>query len=203
MKYIIKLATALLSILQKIEKARHIILMMTGNANFPSPVPSMTVLATAANQLEALSLKAKEGTKSDRAALRAKASDVDLLFKQLASHVEGVANANPATAEAVILSSGFDLRKKGPRTVTLFGGKATGKPGEILLQHQGVKRSVYVIEMCTDLSKANWGTIYEGTRGRFLATDLQPGAWYYFRARTISPNGASEWSDAVAVYLIK
>lgn len=203
MKYLVKLAIALLSIIQKIEKSRHIVLMMTGNTNFTSPNPTTTLVTTTTNQLEALALKAKEGTRSDTAAMRAKERELDMLLKQLAVYVEGVANANPSTAEAVILSSGFELKKKSTRTVSPFSGKTTSKPGEVKLQCQGVDRGTIEFQMCTDLTKPDWSTINRGTRGRILVTDLPPGAWYYFRCRTITANGTSDWSDVVAVYVIK
>ncbi|MBS1508033.1 MAG: hypothetical protein JSS79_15440 [Bacteroidetes bacterium] len=203
MAYVIKLALALLTIFQKIEKSRHITLMMTGNTNFTSPNPSLNLMNTTTNQLEALALKAKEGTKSDTAAMRAKERELDILFKQLSAYVLGVANANGTTAEAVILSSGFDLRAKANRKTVLFSGKTTKRPGEIGLQHEGIERGSYEFRMCTDLTKALWETIYRGTRGRFLVTDLPAGAWYYFQGRTITADGTSEWSDVVAVYLIK
>jgi hypothetical protein len=203
MAYIIKLALALLSVFQKIEKSRHITLMMTGNTNFTSPNPTINLVATTTNQLEALALKAKEGTKSDTANMRAKERELDILLKQLAAYVLGVANANGTTAEAVILSSGFELRAKTTRKSVLFSGKSTKKPGEIALQHEGIGRGTYEFQMCTDLTKALWETVYRGTRGRFLVTDLPAGAWYYFQGRTITTEGTSEWSDVVAVYLIK
>jgi hypothetical protein len=203
MKYLVKLALSLLSIIQKIEKARHIVLMMTGNVNFTSPIPSTTVVATTTNQLEALSLKAKDGNRSDRATVRAKERELDMLLKQMAVYIEGVANMNPNTAEAVILSSGFDIRKNSTRTIPPISGKPTGKPGELKLQCQAVDRGTHEFQMCTDLTKQDWNTINRGTRGRILVTGLPPGAWYYFRHRTITAQGTSEWSDVIAVYLIK
>jgi hypothetical protein len=153
--------------------------------------------------LEALLLKAKDGNRSDRAAMHAKARELDMLLKQMAVYIEGVANLNANTAEAVILSSGFDIKKTGTRTIAPFSGKATGNPGEVKLQCQAVDRGTHEFQMCTDLTKQDWNTINRGTRGRILVTGLPPGAWYYFRHRTITAQGTSEWSDVIAVYLIK
>ncbi|MBS1508572.1 MAG: hypothetical protein JSS79_18190 [Bacteroidetes bacterium] len=203
MKYLVKLALSLLSIIQKIEKARHLVIMMTGNANFASPTPTPAQVTTTTNQLEALLLKAKDGTKSDTAAMRAKERELDILIKQLSTYVEGVANANQTTAEAVILSSGFDLRKKASRNTPELSGKTTGIPGEIKLHRLAVHRGSIEFQMCTDLTNPDWKTINRGTRGIILVTGLPAEAWYYFRSRTITADGTSEWSDVVAVYLIK
>jgi hypothetical protein len=204
MKFIVKMAWALLSIVQKIERSRSIGISITGNPNFPSPNPTVATVTTATNQLEAAALKARTGTKSDTTAMHDKEDALDMLMKQLATYVEGIANQNPLTAEAVIQSAGMDVVRRANRSVPLFEAVATGKPGEIRLQRKGVKRGTYEFQMSTDITKEeNFETINRGTQSRFLVTDLAPGKWYYFRARAITPEGTGEWSDVKEVYLIK
>ena len=204
MKFFVKLAWALLSIIQKIERSRSIGISMTGNPNFPSPNPTVATVTTATNQLEAAALKAKTGTKSDTTVMHDKEDALDLLIKQLAMYVEAIANQNPATAEAVIQSAGFEVRRQATRNVPLFGGWTTGNPGEIQLARKAEKRCTYEFQMCVDVVKEeNYKTIHRGTQGHFLVTDLEPGRWYYFRVRVITKDGTGEWSEVIAVYLIK
>jgi hypothetical protein len=86
-------------------KARHIIESMTGNTSFPTPVPALTVITTAAdNYSNALAMaNGKQATQ-----LRAKTrTQLMLVLKQLGAYVNATANG-----DAVILAgSGFDLNK--------------------------------------------------------------------------------------------
>lgn len=202
MKFLVKLGISRMTILQKIDTSRHFTLSMTGNVNFPSPIPTLTVVATTTNQLEAAVLKAKGGSKSDTTAKRDKEEDLDLLLIQLAAYVQGVANQNEGTAEAVIQSAGMDVRSKSTRTIRDFEVFLTRVSGEVRLQYKAVKRGAYEFQICTDLTnEANWTTFEAGTRGRVVKSGLALNMRYYFRARVITPAGRSEWSEVRSVYV--
>jgi hypothetical protein len=203
MKIFAKLGISLMSVLQKIEKARTIVLLMTGNINFPSPYPTLATITSITNQLDAARLKANSGSKEAATTVHYLEDELDMALKQLAGYVEGIANQNKSTAEEVILSAGMDLRRKYSRSVPEFSAMPTDMPGCVKLVHQGIKRGAHEFQMCTDPSnEANWRTIYMGTSGRFVMTKLTPGVVYYFRARSISKDGPSKWSDVRKVYLI-
>lgn len=186
----------------KLESTRFWITQLTGNANFPSPVPTAATMATGANQLEAAMLVAKGGGPDDTAVMRLKEEALDLLLRQFVAYVENTANANPNAAEAIILSAGLQVRKRYTRNVPEFGAVLTGKPGEIRVQHKAVSYGTFEFQISTDITKEeNWVTFYAGTRGRVIKGDLAINTRYYFRVRVTSRDGRSDWSEVRSVYL--
>ena len=181
---------------KKIVKTRFIVTSMTGNANFGTPSPTLATITTNVNALEAAHIAAKGGGKDDTANMRAKEAVLDLSLKLLGYYVEIIASANPANAEAIILSAGMDVRGKGGNKVRGFEVSATGNIGEVRLQREGVIRGSYEYQMSIDISTdANWQRIYSGTRNRFVKSGLASGTRYYFRAAGIDKNGLSPWSS--------
>ena len=67
LKTVVVLKLARKSIPEKIEKARYIVKSMTGNVNFTTPVPALSTIITAVNELEKAFLKAQSGRKDDMA----------------------------------------------------------------------------------------------------------------------------------------
>jgi hypothetical protein len=187
---------------QKIESTRFWVLQITGNPNFPTPSPTAATLATGANQLEAATLAAKGGGPDDWAAMRLKEEALNLLLRQFAGYVEITANANPAAAEAIILSAGLQVRSSSTRKVKPFSVKPTGNPGEVMLYLSGVSGGTVEFQISTDISsEANWKTFNVGTRRRITKGDLSYNTRYYFRARAVTSKGHTEWSEVCIVYL--
>jgi len=185
---------------KKIVKTRFIVTSMTGNANFGTPSPTLATITTNVNALEAASIAAKGGGKDETANMRAKEAVLDLSLKLLGYYVEGIASANPANAEAIILGAGMDVRGKGGNFARGFEVSATGNIGEVRFQQAGVSHGSYEYQMSIDPSSdANWQRIYSGTRNRFVKSGLVSGTRYYFRAASIDKNGLSPWSSVKAM----
>ena len=189
---------------KKIELARFIVTQVVGNPNFPSPTPSLATLATAANNAEAALLAAKRGSANDKATLRTKIAELNLVLSEFGDYVKNHANTNPNTAEAVILSAGLQVRKKATHTTPDFSAMLTGKPREVKLQHKAVTPGSYEFQICTDLTnEANWVTFAVGTLSRVVKGGLAPNTRYYFRARVIGRDGYSAWSEVRSVFIME
>lgn len=189
---------------KKVEFVRFCVTSVTGNPNFVSPLPTAATMATTANNTEAALMAAKGGGADDKANLRVKLAALDLMMRQFAGYVDTIANANPATAEAVILSAGLQVKSKGTRTVREFDAFLTGRPGEVELRHKSVKNGVHEFQICTDITnELNWVTFETGTRGRVFKRDLLVNTRYYFRARVIDKNGRSAWSEVRSVFVME
>jgi hypothetical protein len=201
MRAVVKLGMWKISIAEKIAKIRFIIMSLIGNAWFPSPFPTPATITTNVNNLEAAMLKAQGGGVDDVAAMRAAEVKLDLSLKLLAAYVENIANADTAYAEAIILSAGMELKKKGgnkrqPVDATL------GKTGEVIITCPGVKGATYEVQMCTDFTnEANWKRIYIGTKSKFVMKGLTPGVRYYFRVCAITKDGVQPWSVVKGVFV--
>jgi hypothetical protein len=197
MKTNVKLGLSRLPIEKKIVKTRFIVTSMTGNVNFTTPSPTLAVITANVNALETASLAARGGGPDDTANMYAKETVLDLSLKSLGGYVEGIANASPLNAVAIILSAGMDVRAKASVTSVDFAVRAKGQ-GELKLMHHGVDRGTYEFQMSTDpSSEANWQRIYCGTRGRIVKSGLNSGTRYYFRAAVIDKNGLSPWSTVM------
>src|ERR1035438_1144543 len=132
-KTVVVLGLAGLSIPKKVEKARFIVTSMTGNANFNTPNPALAIITANTASLETAQLAAKGGGVDDTANMHAMELVLDLSLKSLAAYVEGIANVNPMSAEAIILSAGMGVKSTGGRTAKDFAVTQTGNPGEVKL----------------------------------------------------------------------
>jgi hypothetical protein len=147
---------------------------------------------------------ATKGGRDDKANLKLKIAALDLCLHQFATYVENVANANPATAETVVISAGLEVKSKVRHTVVAFDAFLTGNPGEVQVVHPGILRGVIEFQICTDITNgANWATFEISTRARVIKSGLTPNTRYYFRARTIGKNGPSAWSEVISVFVME
>ena len=188
---------------KKIEFVRFVITQVTGNPNFPSPSPTMATLATSANNAEAALLAAKAGGADDKANLRVKVDGMGLLMRQLVGYVETTANANPTTAEVVVLSAGLEVKRRSNPDIPVFYVMLTGNPGEVRIQHKAIRGAAYEIQICTDLTnEANWVDFEATTLSRIVKGGLTANTRYYFRARVITSTGPSAWSEVRSVFVM-
>src|SRR5258708_25791293 len=134
MKTLVKMGLSQMPIEKKIVNTRFMVTSMTGNANFGTPNPTLATITTNVNALEAASIAAKGGGKDETANMRAKEAVLDLSLKLLGYYVEGIASANPANAEAIILSAGMDVKGKGGNVSHTFEVAATGNVGAVRFQ---------------------------------------------------------------------
>jgi hypothetical protein len=202
MKTIVKMGMSQLSIEKKIVKTRFIVTSMTGNANFTTPSPALATITANVNALETACLAAKGGGKDDTANMRAKEMILDFSLKSLGAYVEGIANASPINAEAIVLSAGMDVKAKGKPATIDFVVQPQGQ-GAVKVMCKATKRATYEFQVSTDLSSdANWQWIYSGTRGRIIMNGLSSGKQYYFRSAVIDKNGFGPWSDVKNTFVL-
>ncbi len=197
-KVVVVLKLAKMPIPQKVAKARFIVTSMTGNASFTTPSPTLAVITTNINTLEAAYITASGGGVDDTASMHSKEFLLELSLKSLAAYVEGIANANPITAEAVVLSSGMELKSPSVHQSKEFNVKPTGDPGEVKLSTKYVDRSSYIWQMTTDpAAESGWATIGQATQASLIKTGLTSGSRYYFRVATVGKEGLEPWSNTV------
>lgn len=199
-KAVVVLGLSKLTIPQKIEFARFIVTSMTGNANFTTPNPALLTITTNANALETAHIAAKGGGKDETAAMHAKEQLLDLSLKLLAAYVEGIANANPANAEAIALSSGMNTKKNASPRPNGFRVEHGKNAGEVNLRTNADDRAVFVWETTTTPDdEATWTTLNSSTRAHYLATGLNSGTRYYFRVAKIDKDGQGDWSNVLNI----
>jgi hypothetical protein len=197
------LGIAKLTVPQKIEFARFVETSMAGNPHFASPSPALTVLNTAANELELAHLAALSGGKDETAVVRDKELALELVLKSVCSYVETIANGNITTAESTILSAGFGTKKQAaprPNGFRLMHGK---KPGEIIVRTDSDARAVFTFERTLTPDKEDsWIEVHSSTRAQITVTGLESGKHHYFRYAKTDKDGTGPWSNVLHLMAI-
>lgn len=198
----IKLNLRNLPVQEKIAKARTIITSITGNANFPTPTPTLLVVTGATDALEtsaATVQTTKAKLKTDFSDQAEKEDFLDKIMTQLAAYIESVAGDD----ETKIHSAGMDTKAaKGP-TASLPTLPQALTPtigdhdGEVDLSWDTVpKAKSYIIEMSVDPpTQTTWQHAGVSTKSRFTVTGLTSGTRYWFRVAAVGAAGQSGWSD--------
>lgn len=197
-----KLGLRNLSIPEKVARARQIVASLTGNADFPSPNPTLALLATAIDELETANDDVNATRQKARAATvvqREKEEVLDRLFAQLASYIENVS----AGDEEKILNAGLAVRDEGgfsrvePNAPADLSVTAGDQDGELDAQWDKVDRArSYIIQVSEDPpTPSSWRQADVATRSQKTITGLTSGTRYWVRVAAVSASGQSAWSD--------
>jgi Fibronectin type III domain len=198
----IKLNLRSLPIPEKVAKARTIITSLTGNADFPTPNPTLLAITAVTDDLEAAAATVqdeKQQLKTSVSKQNEKEDLFDAAFSKLVGYVQSVAGDD----EAMIHSAGMDTKAAGgPSTSTpalppALSATAGDHDGEIDLTWDTVpKAKSYVIEKSGDPPTAtSWQHAGVSTKSSTTIDGLTPGTRYWFRVAAVGTAGQSGWSD--------
>lgn len=197
----VKLNLAKLNVAQKLDLAKQIIASLTGNANFPTPTPTLAQLNTITGNLQTAhdEAQAARQVSKNKTAVRDQMEDVfDDAFTKLAGYVSSISGDD----EALITSAGMDVAQPktpaGPTgTPTNFNSSTGDSDGEIDLSCNSVPGAQsYVFEQSTQAPpNAAWTHLQTTTKSSHTATGLASGTRYWFRVAAVGPNGQGGWSD--------
>ena len=188
---------------EKIQFSRQVVTGITGNVNYTTPVPAMTVVTTAANELET----AYNATETARDVLKAKVSaqndkeaTLNTILGKVGSYVEPASDGD----ETKIRSAGLDIRAKAspataPAKPTGLSATIGDKQGEIDLAWDKVKGAKsYVVQQSPDpIVAKSWEQVNILTKSKIVVPDLAPGTNYWFRVAAVGTAGIGAWSDPV------
>jgi hypothetical protein len=198
--FLVKLAIIGLTPAQLIERARALFIALTGNADFPTPTPTLAVLDAAADALEAAEAAViNNGGRQDYLARNERDTDLRSLITLLGSYVQVTSGGDPEK----ILSAGFQTRKvAAPLGLLPAPGNlravASSLPGVIDLRWDRVRgRLIYQVEICEGdtLLPENWKPLILLGRNAHTAVGLTSHKDYSFRVRAIGAAGPSPLSD--------
>ena len=189
-----------------LQKGREIVNALStppGSGFFGGVTPTPATLTAALDAFEAtLLLGNAPGAASDREAAREAA---DTLMGLIAAGLENI-----TTERAVLVHSGYDLRKINERDTTPTAKpenlrvKPTGIPGEAKLDCSGVPNVLtYEMQWTLDPNAGPWNAagIVPSIRA-MLIEGLQRGKDTWFRVRAYGPNGAGPWSDPATMMVV-
>jgi hypothetical protein len=177
--------------------AQAILTALTGNANFPTPNPTLAAITTELTAYQA-ALALPPGAPRD-AQVAATRATLGTSLDKLARNLE----LTPGVTDPMLATSGFELRK-----VPSLSGATVDAPGNVRLKQTGVTgvvqllcdavngASAYQMQYTLEPINGPWidsGT-FASTRGIGM-TGLTRGKDYWARVRAIGTNGPGPWSD--------
>lgn len=188
---------------QKIQFLRDIVTQMTGNANFTTPNPALTVITTRANALEsALGTQA-----TAQQAAKTATTNLDNAEKLADAAVDSLSNYVWETSggeEAKIQTAGMSLRA--PRTPTTsleapqnLAVTAGDNEGELDAVWEPNKKATggFEIQISVDpFTSTSWQHADNSTSSKITLTGLPSGSKIWVRVRALGPKKIkSPWSD--------
>ncbi len=179
--------------------ARAILIALTGNPAFPTPVPTLAAVSAAIADLENAQAVALTRVKGAAQTRNQKLAPLGTLLRQLRDYVQSVADASPETAEALIHSAAMNVRKVTVVGKRVFSVRQAALSGTVsLVAPAAGSRASYEWEMSADGGKT-WQPLPPTMPARTTASGLQPATTYAFRYRSVTKAGASDWSQPIAI----
>ncbi|HLK35695.1 MAG TPA: fibronectin type III domain-containing protein [Polyangiaceae bacterium] len=181
-----------------ISYARSILSAVTNNPSFPSPRPPLATVEgaiRALEQAEAATLTRRVGTVATRDQRRLA---LQILLEQLRGHVQARADADAEHGASIIESAGMAVRKKGgpaPRTFTVKTGRVSGSVQ--LVAPKAGNRAAYEWQYSSD-GKKTWMSCPTTVQATTIIRGLAPASSVFFRYRTVTKDGTSDWSDPLS-----
>jgi hypothetical protein len=176
---------------------QSVVTAMTGNPSFPSPVPTLAVVAAALAALHAAESAALARTKGAVADRDDKQAALVTLLKQLLAYVQSVADANVETGATVIQSAGVAVKKtpvQKPRVFVAEQGAISGSAK--LVAASAGRRASYEWQYSLDGGKT-WVIAPASLQAKTTVVGLTPGATVEFRYRPVIKTGEGNWSQTV------
>jgi hypothetical protein len=134
------------------------------------------------------------------AAWRARAAAVSQGLSVLHSYVQGLASAKPPEEAAeVIVRAGFSVKNARGPSKRAFAVKPGRTPGSVRAYAKAAaSRASY--DWQTSKDGTTWVSIASTTRADATFEGLLAGRPAWFRCRSLTKDGASDWSDALWCY---
>ena len=197
---------------------------MTGNSNFSSPNPTLSVVDAQVVILSDAIVSAKSGDHGKIAAMHAQEDIVDMLLEQLSNYVELTANSAAligGDATAIITSAGMGVaapygKAPLPNSVTNIKGTSFVE-NEIELSWNGVEHArAYIIEISSNISASgneasttttvrvytDWDIVDVCHKPRIILANLISGTKYALRIISSGTAGKSAASSVVIVKVL-
>lgn len=200
----VKLNLQALTIPEKVQKMRQIVTAMTGNANFPTPDPTLVALGDAADALEAAynaAQAARETAKQKTDLQDAANAAANTLLTAEGNYVQSKSGGDLVK----IQSAGMDVRAEAapigdlpaPGNVSASEGDHDGEIDIHWNRVRGAKS--YVVQYTTTpTTAASWVNGPIATKTKATVTGLNSATKYYLRVAAIGAAGQGAYSELAA-----
>jgi len=190
------------SVLVLITYAQQIVKAMTGNPAFPSPVPALTLVTAAINDLQGAQTVAQTRVQGAVITRNEKRTALVILLDQLRAYIQAQADANIENGASIIASAGVGVKKPVVRAPRVFDAKLGPVSGTAkLFAATAGHRASYEWQYSTDGGKT-WVLAPVTLQAKTTISGLTPGATVQFRYRPVTRTGEGDWSQTI-VMLVK
>ncbi len=172
------------------------------NPSFPSPNPPLATFAANIDALDDAETKAATKAKGAAAFRDSKMRRVKEDLGHICDYVQSVAEAasSPADAVALIQSAFMSVKKPYKRSTPEVSAKNAGVSGKVQLAAKAVARAAtYSWEYSVD--QTQWTSIPDTMYARTEVSGLTSACTYYFRFRTFTRAGRSDYSQVVSLLI--
>ena len=180
---------------------RVIFSALTGNVDYPKPVPTLAVYSAALENFSNLCSVAKDGTKNDKRLRDEARAVLNDLTKKLAQYVTITADG-----DAIKLgTSGFPFAKSwqpsAPLAIPENLKLANAGSSKINVSVDAVADSkAYLIQFTKDpLTDSSQWTSLNSSKRKMLVTGLTPGTTYWFRVAVLGVRGQITYSMVASI----
>ena len=176
---------------------------MTGNAQYPAPVPALAGIVTARNAFVAAANAPKSGTLGVIARRQLRAQLVGLL-RSLALYVQQTGNGDPV----ILLSSGYPLQKTrqpagllpAPLNLRLARGTISGQLN--VRCNKVAQAGTYQWRYATAAAPTVWTLVDPTMAARVMLEGLAPGTQYVVQVRAVGTQGPSDWTGTASLMAV-
>lgn len=174
---------------------RNVIALMTNNANYPTPSPTLADVTTSVNDLETAVHEALDGGRIAIATRNAARVGLLALLRQLAAYVQGRCKDDLLA----LISSGFEAVRAPSPAGNLPAPQnprlsLTDKSGELLFRFDRVRNANNFSIQTAPAASGPWENEDISTTCRVIIGGLTPGEVLWARACANGSAGASEWT---------
>ncbi|MGV9012507.1 MAG: fibronectin type III domain-containing protein [Flavobacteriales bacterium] len=199
--YIVKLGHSRVTPVALVDKSRTNVTMMTGNATYATPNPTLAAITSSTNKLDT-AIQAYDFTRSrlDKETRDTTFNELKELRTLLGSYVQN----ESAGEQSLISSAGFETEKvRQPKGVLSAPQNVRAiqmpYPGQIEVRFDGVNgRNAYQLFVCSGDPKieGDWALWATTGKNRVVVNELASDKVYFFRVVAIGAAGASPVSDS-------
>jgi hypothetical protein len=182
--------------------AQFVVERVAADPIFVSPRPPIAVLRADVAALRAATVAGLTGTAGAAAARRGRARKVHGDLTTLKCYVQEVADQHPREeAPSIIARAGMSVKNARGPSKPWFEAKQLSVSGEVHLFVRAAKgRASYDWQYATDPEHWLPGPRTVGADATLYG--LVPGTVYYFRYRTVTSEGVSDWSQVISLLVV-
>jgi hypothetical protein len=182
-----------------IKYGQGILAAMTNNIYFPNPNPVLVAFADTLTKLDAAETTSKTRAKGTIAARNAAKVVFIGAFHALKAQVQGVADADPEKAEAIITSTTMSVKKTAIRVKVPFAAKYGPISGTVrLVAKAAAARASYDWEWSGDGGKT-WTSVPSTLQAKVTILALPVATNVLFRYRVVTKAGEGDWSQPISL----